>query len=298
MAERLALYSTWYPGVERFLPDWAASLASQTDTDFDLWIGVDGIDARAVALELPLPSAPRFVAALPGESPGALRSRALSKIVEAGSSAVLVDSDDVLHPQRVADARRALAEADVAGCALRIVDDAGRPTGAVFGPLPGESPESLLPRYNVFGMSNTAWRREALAACLPVPAGCLLVDWLLATRAWFSGARLSFDPEPRMDYRQYAANTANVVPPFTPEHVRLAAGHVCRHYELLFDGGSIPEPYHSALAAARERAERFRNAAGDPVTLSVYLEALNRLAPRYVWWWCVAHPDLEAVWNH
>ena len=35
-AERLAVYTTVYPGVEPFLAEWRASLRAQTDGDFDL----------------------------------------------------------------------------------------------------------------------------------------------------------------------------------------------------------------------------------------------------------------------
>jgi hypothetical protein len=296
VAERLAVYSTWYPGVEQFLPAWAASLAAQTDKDFDLWVGADTL-AEGTVDGLPLPAPPRWIPSLPGETPGALRSRALSRIVKEGVAVVLVDSDDVLHPERIARARAALAGADVSGCALRVVDDAGRATGAVFGPGPDEDPGGLLPRYNVFGMSNTAWRHEALAASLPVPASCLLVDWLLATRAWASGARLAFDARPAMDYRQYAANTAKVMPPFSTADIRAAAARVRDHYAILFSGGSIPEPYRAPLSDARARAERFARAVVDPVLLEQYTVALNRLAPRYVWWWSVANPQLESIWN-
>ena len=31
--------------------------------------------------------------------------------------------------------------------------------------------------------------------------------------------------------------------------------------------------------------------------LTRYVEALNRLAPRYVWWWAVANPELESLWK-
>ena len=44
----LALFTTVYPGVARFLPDWYESVQRQTDKDFQLWIALDGLQAGAV----------------------------------------------------------------------------------------------------------------------------------------------------------------------------------------------------------------------------------------------------------
>ena len=44
----LALYTTIYPGVEKFLFDWYQSVLHQTDQDFQLWIGLDNLDVDSV----------------------------------------------------------------------------------------------------------------------------------------------------------------------------------------------------------------------------------------------------------
>ncbi len=43
--KKVALCTTIYPGVEAYLPDWYRSVRAQTDRDFQLWVGLDGIDA-------------------------------------------------------------------------------------------------------------------------------------------------------------------------------------------------------------------------------------------------------------
>ena len=65
----LALYTTIYPGVEPFLLDWFHSVQSQTDNDFDLWIGLDALDI--VAVEQALGGQPRatWVRAESGDTP-------------------------------------------------------------------------------------------------------------------------------------------------------------------------------------------------------------------------------------
>jgi hypothetical protein len=298
-AERLAVYTTWYPGVEKYLPEWNRSLASQTDRDFDVWIGVDALDAEREAAALGgLPDA-RWVAAEPGDSPARIRERAMNRLVEDYAAVVFVDSDDVLLPTRVASARVALKEHDVAACALRIVDERGRDLGLVFGRPEEGDWGGFLPRHNVFGLSNSAYRTEVLRQLLPIPTDCVLIDWLLATRAWAWGGDLFFDAEPRMAYRQYGANVAKVLPPFTAADVVRATERVRSHYHLLLDEPSwkIPPSSRSLLAAARKGFTAFAGFVFEsPENLVRYVEALNGLAPRYVWWWAVANLELEHIW--
>jgi hypothetical protein len=53
-----------------------------------------------------------------------------------------------------------------------------------------------------------------------------------------------------------------------------------------------------ALRKAYEKAEGFLEAVTKSrAVLERYAAALNCLSPRYVWWWCVAHPELEATWR-
>jgi hypothetical protein len=312
-AERLAVYTTVHPGCERYLASWCDSVRQQTDRDFDLWIGLDAL-APAACPTLPMSPAQleaevgtsipvHWVIARPGDTPARLRQRALADMVTAYDRIVLVDADDLLHRSRVAAARDALATCDVVGCALRLIDERGVDLGQAFGINSAEPADrdlsALLPRGNVFGLSNSAYRASVLARCLPVPADCVLTDWLLASRALALGARLAWDDAPRMGYRQYANNCARVVPPFTAQGVLTAAALVAQHYRLLLDGAwDWPKGTRAPFEAARGRAQAFLAAMrASPECLDRYVAALNRLPPKYVWWWTVAHPDLEDLWT-
>jgi len=301
-ADRLALYTTAYPAVLPFLAQWYASVRVQTDRDFDIWIGVDALSREEVLAALGAGEddpAIATVLAPPGSSPARVRAHAIDRMVDAYDAIVFTDSDDLLHPGRVAAARAALEHYDVAACALRMVDAEARDLGMDFGPAEGEDAVEMLPRNNVFGLSNTAYRTEILRRCLPIPAENPLVDWLLATRAHGLGARMAFDATPLMSYRQHGENIARVLPPFSLAEVDAASRHVLRHYESLLDGpprlrdaqreridaeSRRVREFHLALAESAERRQR-------------YIEALNALPPRCVWWWCVANPKLEDVWR-
>lgn len=157
-----------------------------------------------------------------------------------------------------------------------------------------------MPRTNVFGLSNSAYRSAVLRRCLPLPAGAVAADWFLATRAWLAGARLALDPVPRMDYRQHAANVTIVRPPFRAEHVRRDAAVVAEHLALVAaapgaradaDRLAILEAFADEIAAFRARV------VDDPPRLAAYVERLAHLPPPTAWWAHVAHPTLAACWR-
>jgi hypothetical protein len=296
----LAVYTTTYPAALRFLRGWYASLQEQTDSDFELWIGLDGITPAEVEFFVGEKLPAHWISAAPGDSPSALRARAIETMAGGCDAVLFVDSDDEMFPARVALARSALARYDVAACGLRIVDEGGADTGLVFGPSGAVDWENFLPRYNVFGLSNTAYRTETLRRLPSAPVDGPAIDWSLATRAWCAGASLHFDPEPQMAYRQYAANVAKVVPPFAAADVARATDVVRAHYRAMVDGGvPLPPRFRGRLEGARERVEHFRvRVVERPEQLDRYVATLNAIEPQYVWWWCVAHPELEWQWRN
>jgi hypothetical protein len=138
-----------------------------------------------------------------------------------------------------------------------------------------------------------------LRRCLPVPAETVLTDWLLVLRALSLGATLTFDPVPRMIYRQHPANVARVLPPFSASYVLRAADLVADHYRGLLAPGGVPASRRRRLREAWRDARAFREAMRrSPARLDRYVSALNALTPRFVWWWCVANLELEDVWKN
>jgi len=296
---RLALFTTVYPGVEKYLPAWYASVAQQTDTNFDLWIAVDLLTPANVINAIGTDPYAQWIESKPGDTPAQIRQTAIEQLVDVYPAVIFVDSDDVLFPTRVEAARAALEANDVYGCAMTIIDESGSDLGLKF-QSPTDDFSTLLPTTNVFGLSNTAYRSETLKACLPIPADCVMVDWLLATRAWTANAHLYFDQIPHMAYRQYAENTARVLPPFTAEQILLATDRVLAHYELLFENRNEPANEHRVLLSQAEyRTRRFHAAiTSSPTTFERYVTQLNNLPSDHVWWSCVDHPKLEHVWKN
>ena len=150
-------------------------MQDQADQDFQLWIGVDGLDVAALE-GTPDGRQVAWVAAAIGDTHAQVRQCALAQIVDRCDGVVMVACDDMLHPSRAAAAREALGTKDVAGCALRVVDEFGRDQQLALRPPVGTAPEEVLPRNNVFGMSNSAFTCNALRRCLPIPDEVVLVD--------------------------------------------------------------------------------------------------------------------------
>lgn len=297
--ERLAVFTAVYPGVERYLGDLGRSLRAQSDARFDLWIALDGLTEAAVLEAIGHDPGAFWVGARPGDTPAQVRQRAWEVLVPEYDAVVMVDADDVLHPTRVAAARRALADADLTACALRLVDADGRDLGAPMVLPPEREVDDLLPRTNVFGLSNTAYRTALLARCLPIPAAARSVDWYLATRAWLLGATIDLDPVARMDYRQHDANMTVVRPPFDADQVRSDTGRVLDHLALMrgtADAAARPDRIRMLEAAAADVAAFRAHVAEVPAQLRTYVERLNRLPWSPRWWAHVARPELRALW--
>jgi hypothetical protein len=292
---RLAAYAVVYPAALRFLHDFWASLAPQLTPDIDVKLSLDSVSPEQVRRVTGERQEIEFFPAAPGASPASIRSQALTTLARSYDQLVLLDVDDVLLPRRLATAASALRTFDVYGSAMQVIDDSGSAVnGAVFTPTPLQveaitSGEPVLARMNAFGFSNVAYRGKVLAQCLPVPEDTVLMDWLVASRAYLAGASFMFDTHPRMLYRQYSANTAGVLPPFGPERVVRDAGLVAGHHAKLLAG-----PYETTRRIAPFK-KAFRQSQGflewlatDPSggdRASGYSASLAGSVRRPILWW-------------
>ena len=302
MSKELALYTTVYPGVEKYLPSWYASVLSQTDHDFDLYIGSDQMEPRAVFNAVETEFEAVWVGAPTNGTPASVRQAGIDLILASGNryqGIVFVDCDDVLHATRVESARNMLQESDTVGCAMEIVREDDQPTGVFFGPVTSAAIPQMLARVNVFGMSNTAYRTDALREIPSSPPQCRLMDWFIVTAAWIRGARFSFDNTPRMKYRQYGDNTARILPPFTTAYIYTATALVLDHYQLVLSHiTGMPKSIRSELEAARANVQLFSSRVAEfPEVCDRYVQCLNELPTSHIWWDCVAHPALEDQWK-
>jgi len=296
----MVLFTTVYPEGEKYLPDFFTSIDRQDDKEFDLVIGLDRLKTNDVEEYIPKGISIRYIERNPTESNILMRQRAIKMMVKKYTYILFVDSDDILLPTRVSAARHFLELCDVYGCAMRIIDEQGKDLNILFHPPCKSSISTVLPRFNIFGMSNTAYSSKILEKCLPFPEECVLLDWFVATKAWMNDASFIFDSTERMKYRQHSQNTARVLPPFTPEQIIKATHLVLQHYDLILKYMSPPSnKKYIQIKNAQQYICAFDKAINNsPEKFQEYIRKLNKLPPNHIWWSCVAHPELEEIWKN
>ncbi len=297
MSSDYVVYATFYPGVEKYALQWKNSVLAQTDKEFDLALGLDVITPRQAQQMLGADIRARFLTAPTGSTPAGVRNHAFLQLVEDYKGVIMTDMDDLLLPERVRTAKASLSTSDLGCCAMQVMDADCLMQDVLFDPG-ARTPNILV--GNVFGLGNTAYRSRLLKECLPVPASCVLMDWLIATRALASGAAIAIDRTPQMVYRQYPNNTARILQPFSSEQILKACELVLGHYDLVHS--EAPQRFPQMLSdlehASGKARHFFEVVRTNKSTLHNYVLALNGLATPHVWWDCVAHPELENVWSH
>jgi hypothetical protein len=161
------------------------------------------------------------------------------------------------------------------------------------------TPDELLPRRNVFGLSNTAWRADLLRQCLSIPASVAMVDWFLATQAWLLGARMAFDDEVGMHYRQHGANMVRVVAPFDHAQVVRETEFQRHHFRMTLESppeGADSRRLDEVVRAATEVGVFRERVVARSERLEHYVKALNTLDTAPVWGVAVANPALRHLW--
>lgn len=140
-----------------------------------------------------------------------------------GDIVILSDQDDVWHPDRVANAVRALAGHPLLHFSdARLVDANGKPQeGSLFSTLEltpatlvaltdGRAFETLV-RRNIATGATVSFKRDLLEDALPFPVNWVHDEWLTVLAA--AHERVETSAEKLIDYRLHGSNQIGVVPP-------------------------------------------------------------------------------------
>lgn len=210
---------------ERYLAALLDSLVSQTHDDFVLVVSDDG--SRDRTLEIVAEYAPRLrhpPRILAQGAPSGSAMMNFSRLLEnaAADYVMLVDHDDVWHPDKIAcglaqvravEAARGAQHPVLAHGDLRVIDGDGTVSRPSFwamkqiDPACSQDLRRTLIHASVVGCTTTL-NRALVRACLPIPDTAVMHDWWISLIAAACGT-VVFDRTARIDYRIHGNNVSN-----------------------------------------------------------------------------------------
>lgn len=197
-----------YPGVERFLPDYVASIQKQIHTSFALLILDHGAgeDVRKT-----LPPETILIEVDKEATTAEVRSAGIDFAISAGYDYLIFsDTDDYFSESRVGASIAGLGKYDFVYNRLQVVTDGAEEVQPEVGGYPAECTgyELILDR-NIFGLSNTAAAVKALGD-IDIPGELIAVDWWIFTILLLMGYKGGYVKEAVTYYRQSDDNTVGM----------------------------------------------------------------------------------------
>lgn len=232
-------FSVVYPQALPYLKDVRESALSQTRKDFDVIVVNDGCDKDRIVEELQGLN----ITILDAE--GGFTANRMQGINYARNQGyrylLFCDADDsftaIRYERTVAEFEK--SNADILVCNLNIADEHCQPFLKDY--FSKEIPEDrsidadFLKDKNIFGMSNTAIRLEALTEDIQIPE-TPIVDWLLFTVLLLKGLKAKYITDSMVNYRQYSTNMIGITR-YDVTSFKKLAGLKNNHYKLLVECG-------------------------------------------------------------
>lgn len=271
-------FSVVYPQALPYLKDMRESVLSQTRKDFDVIIVNDGCDKERIIEELQ----GLDITILEAEGGfSANRMQGINYVRNHKYKYVLFcDADDTFTSDRY---ERTIAEfeksqADIVVSNLNIVDEHCKPLIKDY--FSKEIPESrwidaeFLKEKNIFGMSNTAIRLDALMKDLHIPE-TQIVDWCLFSLLLIKGLKAIYISDSFVNYRQYNANMIGINK-YDETSFRRLAKLKNDHYRLLVEKG------YDQYQQLYQESERLLNIS-DIEIKEIVTQGLAK-HPQPLWW--------------
>ena len=229
---KFALATVIFPGVKKFFPEFAQSLRSQTDRDFQLLI----VNDRCNLADFDFSDLEYIIL----DERGSITKNREILIREAFNQEyewiVFADADDWFEANRIAIIRSLTQDFDI--IANEIVPFTGEQFSdpkfeKVLGNFRKINLNFILDK-NLFGLSNVACRTSFLKDVV-IPAEIIAVDWYLITKAMQAGAGACFTSETKTYYRQWADNIIGM-DKTSDSWIRTGVRAKYFHYKYMSDG--------------------------------------------------------------
>jgi len=271
-------FSVVYSKALPYLRDVRDSALAQTRKDFDVVLVNDSCD-KAQLKEI---FSPLDVTILdPDGGFSGNRTQGVNYARNHGYKYILFcDADDSFTANRY---ERTIVEfekndAEILVCNLNIADEQCRPFLKNY--FSKEIPEdrwidaNFLKDKNIFGMSNTAIRLDALTEDIQIPE-TPIVDWLLFTTLLLKGLKAKYITNSMVNYRQYSSNMIGINR-FDAASFRRLVELKLNHYRLLTKAG------HKQYEPLRQESEALQNLSDEEIEDIVKRELEIHQQP--LWW--------------
>lgn len=272
------VFSVVYSKALPYLRDVRDSVLAQTRRDFDVVLVNDSCDKAQIQ---DIFSPKNFTILEPEGGFSGNRTQGINYAQKQGYKYILFcDADDSFTANRYA---RTIDEfeksnADILVCNLNIADEQCRPFIKDY--FSKEIPSNrwidadFLKDKNIFGMSNTAIRLDALTEDIQIPE-TPIVDWLLFTTLLLKGLKAKYITDSMVNYRQYSSNMIGINR-FDVASFRRLTGLKLNHYRLLAEAG------YKQYEPLRQESESLLNLSDDEIETIVKRELA--IHPQPLWW--------------
>lgn len=271
-------FSVVYSKALPYLRDVRDSALAQTRKDFDVVLVNDSCD-KAQLMEIFSPLNVTILEPEGGFSGN--RTQGVNYARNHGYKYILFcDADDSFTANRY---ERTIDEfeksnADILVCNLNIADEKCQPFLKDY--FSKEIPEDrwieadFLKDKNIFGMSNTAIRLDALTEDIQIPE-TPIVDWLLFTTLLLKGLNAKYITDSMVNYRQYSSNMIGINR-FDVASFRRLMGLKLNHYRLLTEAG------YKQYEPLRQESESLQDLSNEEIEGIVKRELEIHQHP--LWW--------------
>jgi hypothetical protein len=274
-----AIFSVIFPGNLPYFDYFLESLTQQSDQDFELFLLCDHIPGIDDRLEKYKQRFPIVMHHLTGSIAG-VREKGLDMILHSSYQyIVFADTDDILGPQRVANAVAALEQAPIAVTDPALIDEKGKIlqkqlwSGRI-------ADQTLFDRHfiensNVVGLGNAAIRLEILKP-VSLPDDLVAVDWYLFYNLMHD-LQCVFIHDGGCFYRQHQTNTVGASG-ISSNKLRHVVNTKAIHFKHLAAKDEYFEPHFQRHQRLADRI------AIDKVFLDTSIETLTNQSIPYFWW--------------
>jgi len=233
------LFTVAYPQALDFLKDFHKSVLSQTRKDFDIIIVNDGCNVDSITSIFQGINV-KILDAVGGFSANRIQGIDYARNLHY-KYILFCDADDTFSSERYERTMEVFdnSHADIIVSNLNIVDE--QCTLLIKDYFSKELPHSswidaaFEQDKNIFGMSNTAVRLEALKDTIQLPE-TPIVDWCLFTTLLLKGLKALYITDSLVNYRQYNSNLLGINK-FDVASFRRLSELKINHYRLLSEMG-------------------------------------------------------------